>query len=292
MSSENRYWLYKEILYRLIYVGNWVRFMFKKVPIDFFEVWVGQRCTLRCKDCCHLIPYVEPSLYDINSVIRDCELFLRFCKIDLFSIVGGEPFCHPELYKLIDFIAQRTDIPNVKIVTNGTIIPDDKTIESLKKINGIILISIDLYPGKEVIATNFYNRLLDAGVRCRLTQYSDWQWKELGGARQERLSINAAKNAFRECWDKRCYTLSNGEFTACPRGILSESVYGILKRKFENMRLSDIKGSLTAKAMIATCMSHKIYKDYCRHCLGMTKTNTNHVTPGVQLTEIDLPKER
>ena len=274
---------YKGFLYRFFYMESLFRYMFKKVPIDFFEVWIGQRCTLRCKECCHLIPYVESVIYDADTVIKDCVKFLMLCEIKFFSIVGGEPFSHPELYRVIDFVASRADIPDGKIVTNGTIIPDDRTIESLKALNGKFEVRIDMYPGKEEISTKFYNILLEAGIRCHLSHYTDWQWKELGGPNQERLSIKKTKDVFLECWDKRCYTLSNGEFTACPRGILSERVYGIPKRKFENIHLSKLKGNTAAKAMIATCMSHKVYKDYCQYCLGMTKTNTTHVTPGVQL---------
>jgi len=284
MLSESSDWFYKELLYHLVYLGNWFKYFGKKVPIDFFEVWVGQRCSLRCKECCHLIPYADPVFYEMDTVIADCSAFLDLCEIEFFSIVGGEPFCHPELYRLLDFFSGRHDVLDGKIVTNGTVMPDRRTINSLKNLKGKFEVRIDLYPGKEEFTSRFYNSLLEEGIRCHLTRFEEWSWKRLGGPEQERLSTKAAKDAFARCWDKQCYTLANGEFTACPRGILSEHVFSIPKRRFEHMRILDDKSKATSKALIATCMTHKAYKDYCRHCLGMTKTNLDDVTPGVQIT--------
>jgi len=283
MNNEKVKSILKAILYPLIYLGNWFKYLDKKVTIDFYEVWVGQRCSLRCKECCHLIPYAESVLYDIDAVIADCDAFLEICSIDYISIVGGEPFCHPELYRLIDFLANREDVLDGKLVTNGTVIPDSRTMDSLRALKGKMEVSIDLYPGKENATAQFHDLLVDAGIRCRLTHYNDWSWKRLGGPEQERLSAKAAKAAFSRCWDKQCYTLSNGEFTTCPRGILSEHVFGIPKRKYEHMHLSDFTGRTASKAMIATCMSHKVYKDYCKHCLGMSNANQEQITPGVQI---------
>lgn len=275
----------KQLYYNIAFIKNYIKYSFTKVNIPFFEVWVGQRCTLRCKECCHLIPYVEPKLFDIEELISDCKRILKCCNIAYFSILGGEPFCNHELYKLLDFVAECDEITDGKIVTNGTVLLDDKTITSLKKLNGKLIVSIDKYPNKEKICNRFHNLLTENGIKCRMNEYTDWNWKHTGDNTQKALSPESSQIIFSTCWVKDCYTLCDGEFTTCPRGITSYSVFGLPKNKFENVVLADYKSSRTLKAMLATAMDKKYYKDYCLYCLGLTKLNPYDITPGVQMSK-------
>ena len=274
---------YKNVYYGSVFFTNFVKFSFRKLTIPFFEVWVGQSCSMRCKECCHLIPYVKPKLYDINHVISDCKKMLEICNIRYFSILGGEPFCHKELYKLLLFVERCKDIQDGKIVTNGTIIPDEKTTAVLKQLNGKLIVSIDIYPGMENKCSKFIQHLKDNDVQYRVNHYQDWKWKHTGDHTQKELSVQASQFIFSSCWVKSCYTLCNGEFTTCPRGITSFKVFQVNKHRFENIMISKHKNKLILKAMIATAMDQHLYKDYCRYCLGISDLNPYDITPGVQL---------
>ena len=46
----------KSILYWLFYLKNIWNYSRKKVHLNFLELWVGQSCTLKCRDCLHMIP--------------------------------------------------------------------------------------------------------------------------------------------------------------------------------------------------------------------------------------------
>lgn len=274
---------YKSVYYGTLFLANFVKYSFRKLTIPFFEVWVGQSCSMRCKECCHLIPYVKPQLYNIDRVISDCKKMLEICNISYFSILGGEPFCHKELYKLLLFVEKRKDISDGKIVTNGTIIPDDKTTAALKRLNGKLIVSIDIYPGKEDKCQKFIQHLKANNIKYRVNHYLDWKWKHTGDYTQKELTAKASQFIFSSCWVKSCYTLCNGEFTSCPRGITSSSVFHIKKHRYENVMISEYASKLILKAMIATAMDQRIYKDYCRYCLGISDINPYDITPGVQL---------
>ena len=69
------------------------------------EVFITERCTLRCRDCSHLIPeYKAPKNYEMKEIINVLENVLKVVdKISDLIILGGEPVLHMELYKLIEW---------------------------------------------------------------------------------------------------------------------------------------------------------------------------------------------
>ena len=81
--------LKKNLKYGQIFLKNLYKYRKKKVRLSFLEVWVGQTCTLKCRDCCHLIPYVKPAIFNIESLIEDCKKIFELCEVDFFSILGG-----------------------------------------------------------------------------------------------------------------------------------------------------------------------------------------------------------
>lgn len=278
--------LKKNLKYGQIFLKNLYKYRKKKVRLSFLEVWVGQTCTLKCRDCCHLIPYVKPAIFNIESLIEDCKKIFELCEVDFFSILGGEPFINPDLYKLIDFVAQSKNITDGKLITNGTIMPDEKTIRSLKKLNNKLDVRIDVYPGRETRGNQFYNILLKEGIRCTLLRhnvFAEMRWKKLGGPEQKIIPCDTAAEIHKECALNACHTLANGELTVCPRGITSETVFGIKKNPWEHILIKDLKNPVLAKARIATAVSKMMYKDYCCYCMGIAAMNPYSIQPGIQI---------
>lgn len=156
----------KNIRYQMLYRYNYIRYKNQKVKIPFLEIWVGQCCNLRCKNCCHLIPYIENKLFDMDQIIEDCRKLFMWCDVDFFSIVGGEPFTHPQLYKLVDFVAQCPDIKKGKIVTNGTLLPQKDMVKSLRNLHGKMEIRIDGYPNIGVGIVEEFAEIMQQNQQC------------------------------------------------------------------------------------------------------------------------------
>lgn len=76
----------------------------EKYEMNALSFWVGTKCTLRCRDCCNIIPYHSQTSFDIDLLISDLRKLLGICKINLLQIQGGEPFTHPQIKKLIQAI--------------------------------------------------------------------------------------------------------------------------------------------------------------------------------------------
>ncbi len=275
-------------LYIFTYLSNCLKYRRKKVKLSFLEVWVGQRCTLKCRDCMHMIPYVKSQVYDIDELISDCKKIFSLCEVDFLSVLGGEPFTNKELYRFLEFVAACDNIKDGKLITNGTILPDEKTLAAIKGLNNKLDVRLDQYPGTDERVSHFYKIMQDNGIRCTLMRHSVWEemrWKWVSCPTQQMVPSRASKKLYSECALKACYTMANGEFTVCPRGITTESVFGMKKNIFENVPVRKLKNNLFSRAWIATSISSNFYKDYCRYCLGLAVSNPFSIDPGIQLND-------
>lgn len=276
----------KIILYWLLYLKNIWYCSRKKIHLNFLELWVGQSCTLKCRDCLHMIPYIKPEIYDVEELIQDLKRLSRICQVDYISILGGEPLTNRKLYRLIDFINSCPQIKDGKLITNGTILPDERLLQSLVRLNGKLDVRIDSYPGSEAKALHFYEIMQENGIRSTLLRhevFEEMRWKWLGGLKQRQLTPRTSQAVYTHCALKGCYTLANGEFTVCPRGITTESVFGLSKNPWEHVKIRTLPCNVFGRAKFAVSLEQMIYKDYCRYCLGVSKLNPFSVNPGIQL---------
>lgn len=275
----------KQALYQILYIKNVFKYSKKKVKINFLEVWVGQACTLRCKDCLHMIPYIEPQIYNIDQLIADCKKLFRICNVDYISVLGGEPFMNKELYRFLDFIKKCPHIRDGKLITNGTVMPDERTLQSLIRLNNKLDVRIDVYPGSEVRSEKFYELMQKYHIRSAIMHhdvFDELHWKWMGSTKQRMKSVRSSRIAYTYCGLRGCYTLANGEFTVCPRGITAQQMFGIKKNRYENIKIQSLGIGVWGRAAFATSIEPEIYKDYCRYCMGMTKLNPYCIYAGVQ----------
>ncbi len=136
--------------------------------LSFLDLPITSRCTLNCKYCMQYLP-IRDQRQDIPfsqiSLWWDC-LVKHFPYIMEVSIMGGEPFLHPFLGEIVEYIEMSTDI-SIVVTTNGTVMPNDQTIEKLKKHNVFVSIS-DYSVSLPYLAdriNEFENRLKESGIR-------------------------------------------------------------------------------------------------------------------------------
>ena len=106
--------------------------------IKALPIVVTTRCTLNCKYCFAKIPYFyNREDVDIDFLIREMDKVLSVVdKIEWLEIFGREPLLYKDLWKLVKYINQ----PKVQekvvysiILTNGTVLFDDKTLEQISE---------------------------------------------------------------------------------------------------------------------------------------------------------------
>lgn len=106
----------------------------EKIKMTNVTLAVTLRCDLKCKLCAVFAPYYEePPHYSLGTLKKSIERYFDLVDhVDKFTISGGEALLHHDLPKIIDFLAQYINhIGMLEILTNGTIVPSERLLESL-----------------------------------------------------------------------------------------------------------------------------------------------------------------
>lgn len=138
------------------------------------QIPVTMRCTLRCKECNSYIPYVRKAEDFAEDEILSAidKLLTAYNKIGNVLLYGGEPLLYRSLHKLIECFSENPAIEKITIVTNGTIMPDEKLQTAM--MNSKVLVRISDYgklSGKKDDLLLLLNKL---GVHTELTDFKYW----------------------------------------------------------------------------------------------------------------------
>ena len=134
-----------EFLARLVdhAIRNYALYYNKSNMIDRLVVMLTEKCTLKCKNCDAYIPYhCHPKQFSYEEIIHSYNTILKVCgSIHAIDLLGGEPLLHPELDLIMKYLILDGRCERITIISNGTIIPNQKVIECLKNEKCIFRIS-------------------------------------------------------------------------------------------------------------------------------------------------------
>lgn len=144
------------------------------------EMPITQRCNLRCKHCIFMMPYFKhPVDYPVEDLLRYMDkLFEAVDTIQIFRILGGETFLYKDLNPLIEKALASPKVKTVEVVTNGTIIPPQGTIELMK--NPRLILQISHYGKYSRNAEQIKALCDDAGVKCVVRYPENKTWSYFG----------------------------------------------------------------------------------------------------------------
>lgn len=199
---------------------------FEKMPMDSkvvlgcFDIPVTTKCTLRCKHCSSLMPYYKSTQnFDMAQLLNDVQKLIdNVDYVPRINVLGGEPFLHPELYKLLHLLNDNSKVEKVRIITNGTVIPHNSPELIHELLEPKMQVRISHYTLGNVDAKKFA-LFLDANhVQYTFKEFgeNEFQWFDFGdfGCRNrtaEELLIQKNK-----C-DVEWYSYLDGKLFCCPR---------------------------------------------------------------------------
>ena len=260
----------------------------KKIFLPFFVFWVGQHCSLTCKDCCNLIPYGHQKVYNVEDSLNALYALLRVADINHLQIQGGEPLLHPELHVFLEAISA-LPVHKISLTTNGTIRFSDKALEVLTK-NPKITITISNYP----CATNNRKKLIEQLKHHHINfvlyefMYENNEWFQSGDLSVERNDIDRdVQKIYDDCEQKECIVLANGQFATCGKIFTLCDIYGLNNESNHILNISEILK--TEPDTLSERFSHvmglsAVFKEACKYCKG----TYTRVTPGTQLSREEL----
>mgnify|MGYP002715343052 CR=1 FL=1 len=158
-----RYWSLAD------FITQWYQEKNKQAAVAFLDIPITSRCSLNCRHCMQYIPYrkekKDVSLNDMKK--RLGHLYDAIDFILEASIIGGEPFMHPELADIITSI-DRKKIKNIVITTNGMVMPSATVLKVCKEND--IFISISDYgktlPHIKERIDKFESIVKESGIKC------------------------------------------------------------------------------------------------------------------------------
>ena len=196
------------------------------------DLQITERCSMKCKDCSNLMQYYEkPKNITYQELCSDLDAFLNH--IDhLFEVrlIGGEPFVHPEAYKLLGYCTNLPKVSYVSIFTNSTIkFNTQKLLDfdiDLKKLS----FSITNYGGKNARNLESNLSILDSlNIHYRVHE-PEW-WTDSGTILNERKTEKEAIELYEKCCGKNLFTISEGRIYRCPFASNADRLHAIPAEK-------------------------------------------------------------
>lgn len=181
--------------------------MKQRLQLSNTTLVISLRCNLRCKLCAVNAPYYKnPPHYSFETLRKSVKKFFEAVDyVDKFTVNGGEPMLHPQLPEIMNFILQYSDkIGMLEIITNGTIVPNESLLKSLRSSDKIdILIDNygpDLSKGVPAIIRSFEENK----IKFRARKYYGHDahlggWVDLSDISKKNRTSSETQNIYRNC---------------------------------------------------------------------------------------------
>lgn len=292
-QHKNTYWFEKFGANFFYYYLILRKFVTRKSTILHFMYVTNTQCTLRCKECHTYIPYYKNNMHYMTNFERfktEIDKLLKSVDIILsFRIQGGESLLVKDLDKIVKYACSKKQIKHIQIITNGTIIPSQELLNSMKSTKLFLSIS-DYSNNKELAGKLKHNKIIELcnknNVHCKYwINDSDDVWfaatkinndKEL----DKDLAIRNRDACHCNC-NPKSILYSEGKLYFCPEVIYYNKI--IPNFHFPEDEIVDVMNTpkkLLAKKIIK--FENKKYYLLCSKCNASEVVNETY-PPGEQL---------
>lgn len=238
----------------------------EKVNLSYCVLCVTNKCSLNCEKCAAFIPYYNYKEH--VSLDKIIEPFARFLgcvdNIAELELMGGEPFLHPQLDKIIEWCDKQEKINAIKIVSNATVMPTERIKKSIEKCKKIQLV-FDDYGENSIKKNELIEWALEKGIRYSIQKLSTWY--DIEPIKKRNQTESKLKEIFSACVWRNCVGVTNGRLFHC-------NVMGHLD---ELNMVPDFPTEYIDLTVDDVCLREKIknylkkdYLEYCDYC-GMVE---------------------
>ena len=249
-----------------------------EINIPFLEFNITTRCTLKCKDCCALIPQFNgQSHFDLKFVDfkEQLDKILSIANIRNLVLLGGEPLINPELPEIVDYAAKKSNISIIRITTNGTIMPSKKLLKVLENNHNRIYLYLSNYSANiELLPVLKYNELkhLLHEKNIKFQMVDSWNWLSEKGMSDKKDSRERTLKKVKECYRIKCTQVFDGIIDVCSKAHAANKLKLIQTNDYINIANSqDLKSNLIS-------FYTKSYSQACEYCIISNET----VKPALQ----------
>lgn len=252
----------------------------KKIIIPRLVVNITNRCTLKCKECAALIPYLKQrGEAEFHSVIKDLDkIFNVIDECLCIEFIGGEPLLYDKLVELLQYAQKIKKIKVIEITTNATIIPNNALTQVLKKERTLVQIS-EYQNIKSQKIEELQCHLEKNNIKYKVLKMD--RWYAYGDANKRGRSKKELEYSYYYCNDnKMCRTLYAGKLFVCGRAAALYSLGGCLTDSSSYFEIRKNE-NITGKDLINFYKNH-MYAEACNFC-DISRDNLKSIAVAEQL---------
>lgn len=264
-------------------------YKYGKVYFSSVSFLPSTACNLNCRYCLNFNPFSEKFyVRELNKLKEDVDVFFGCVDhIMLFHVSGGETFLYPDIAEIVCYIDERygNRIDKLRMVTNGTIIPNDEILEKLAATK--LEITVDDYreeiPRSEEKFIMLTSKLKQYGIKYYVNKVDSWINLAPDKTNYSNLSDELLMRHRSEC-SQNWQELRDGKLYSC-----NYAAYAVVTGKLGGQDLEETfnlrKYTLDqAKKLVEFRLGYtdKGYTNFCKYCKGFTSHNTEVVVPAMQ----------
>lgn len=178
------------------------------------DISLTEVCNLRCRNCTSLMPnYKKPRHYEFEDICHDIYTILQGRRFQYIFLEGGEIFLWASLPQLVQKLSTLSEIMNIVLVTNGTVIPNSQLLSVLQ--HPKVCVRISDY-GKISKKDDLISIFKEKHIRYWLQLQ---KWYELSTFHKNPLEGEALKKVLTDCCkanDSGSTHISDGKLFRCP----------------------------------------------------------------------------
>lgn len=257
-----------------------------KLFLRSVDIIITERCSLKCRDCSNLTQYYKnPKSCSLEELVKSIDAFCAVIdEVNEFRVIGGEPFMNRDFDAVVKRLIDEPKVKKIIIYTNGTIVPPDDKIKSLKN-NKILLMITDYGP----LSRNL-NALTQKLSSNNIAFYARKAqgWTDCSKIKSHYRSVEQQKEIFRNCCAKNTINLSDGKLYRCPFFANAARLRAVPDYKEDYIDLFqeplDATGIVATKNKVRDYLLNKDYLKVCDFCSGRSFSDPE-ITPAIQTTK-------
>ena len=252
-----------------------------KLKVDSIDLMLTEKCSLKCKDCANLMQlYAKPIDQDYEMVISSIDTFLGavdYCRE--IRLLGGEPMMYKKIYQVVEHLLKYNNFDQLKINTNGTIIPKENKINVFQ--DKRVFFDISNYGKISRNVDGLVKILKEKNISHNASRVTEWQ--DVGKIIKSNRTDQLNKEIFGNCCINRGLTLLHGKLYLCP---FSANATNLKAIKYADDEIIDIKlyDKKILKEKIQKLYFETDYLEACKSCNGRDH-NVKRVEAALQASE-------
>ena len=249
-----------------------------KVFLPRLEADITDKCNLKCSACFHFANFsLSEDFYPLEIFRKDIEHITQMCDIPSFRLMGGEPLLLKNLDEYIKILRQGLPKADLRILTNGLLIPflQQKVLDAIRE--NKFVIDISMYPPTLKIADK-----IKAVLDKNKISYAFSSLIEKFDTFMTLNPNNAPEYSRTNCGNEVCRTIYCGKIYKCPLDAFSHK----FAKKFGIENFSKSVGVDIECLNFSTLLQRLDDEiELCHWCSGNIRQIPWHTTNNPQITD-------